>query len=53
MLEANDSYWRGAPKVKKITVRPILEDAARIAALQTGEVDLISPIPHVRIEELK
>ena len=53
VLEANDSYWRGAPKVKKITVRPILEDAARIAALQTGEVDLIAPIPHVRIEELK
>ncbi len=53
VLEANEHYWRGAPKVKTITVRPILEDAARIAALQTGEVDLISPIPHVRIEELK
>jgi len=53
VLEAYDGYWRGAPKVKKITVRPILEDAARIAALQTGEVDLISPIPHARIEELK
>jgi peptide/nickel transport system substrate-binding protein len=53
VLEANESYWRGAPKVKKITVRPILEDAARIAALQTGEVDLITPVPHARIEELK
>jgi peptide/nickel transport system substrate-binding protein len=53
VLEANDAYWRGAPKVKRITVRPILEDAARIAALQTGEVDLAAPIPHVRIEELR
>jgi peptide/nickel transport system substrate-binding protein len=53
VLEANDSYWRGVPKVKRITVRPILEDAARIAALQAGEVDLITPIPHARIEELK
>ena len=53
VLEANESYWRGAPKVKTIVVRPILEDAARIAALQAGEVDLIAPIPHVRIEELK
>src|SRR5262249_33791241 len=34
-------------------VRPILEDAARIAALQAGEVDLIAPIPHVRIAELQ
>jgi peptide/nickel transport system substrate-binding protein len=53
VLEANESYWRGAPKVKTIVVRPILEDAARIAALQAGEVDMIAPIPHVRIEELK
>jgi peptide/nickel transport system substrate-binding protein len=53
VLEANEHYWRGAPKVKRITVRPILEDAARIAALQAGEVDMIAPIPHVRIAELK
>src|SRR5262245_24837104 len=53
VLEANESYWRGAPKVKKIVVRPILEDAARIAALQAGEVDLITPIPYARIAELK
>jgi len=49
VLEANEGYWRGAPKVKTIVVRPILEDAARVAALQAGEVDLIAPIPHVRI----
>ena len=36
VLEANDQYWRGAPKVKTIVVRPILEDAARIAALQAS-----------------
>jgi peptide/nickel transport system substrate-binding protein len=53
VLEANESYWRGAPSVKTIVVRPILEDAARIAALQTGEVDLIAPVPHVRIAELQ
>src|SRR6185503_681258 len=53
VLEANEQYWRGAPKVKRIVVRPILEDAARIAALQTGEVDLIAPVPHARIAELK
>ena len=53
VLEANEGYWRGAPKVKRIVVRPILEDAARIAALQTGEVDLIAPVPHARIAELQ
>jgi peptide/nickel transport system substrate-binding protein len=53
VLEANESYWRGAPKVKRLVVRPILEDAARIAALQAGEVDLIAPVPHARIAELR
>ena len=53
VLEANESYWRGAPKVKRIVVRPILEDAARIAALQAGEVDLIAPVPHARVAELR
>src|SRR5437762_8559341 len=53
VLEANENYWRGSPKVKTIVVRPILEDAARVAALQAGEVDLIAPIPHVRIAALQ
>src|SRR4029453_13072482 len=53
VLEANESYWRGAPSVKTIVVRPILEDAARIAALQAGEVDLIAPVPPARIPELQ
>jgi peptide/nickel transport system substrate-binding protein len=53
VLEANERYWRGAPKVKRIVVRPILEDAARIAALQAGEVDLIAPVPHARVAELR
>lgn len=53
VLEAYDGYWRGAAAVKKLTIRPILEDAARIAALQAGEVDIISNVPYERIEELK
>jgi peptide/nickel transport system substrate-binding protein len=53
VLEANEHYWRGAPKVRRLVVRPILEDAARIAALQAGEVDLIAPVPHARIAELR
>ena len=42
VLQANPSYWRGPASVSQITVRPILEDAARVAALQTGEVDFIA-----------
>jgi peptide/nickel transport system substrate-binding protein len=52
VLEANPSYWRGPASVSKITMRPILEDATRVAALQTGEVDFISNVPYERIGEL-
>ena len=53
VLQANPSYWRGPASVSQITVRLILEDAARIAALQTGEVDFIANVPYERIAELQ
>ena len=45
MLEANDQYWRGAPKIKTVVFRPIPDDAVRVAALQNGEVDVAVNIP--------
>jgi peptide/nickel transport system substrate-binding protein len=53
VLEANEDYWRGAPQVSQITVRPILEDSTRISALLAGEVDLINTVPYARIAELE
>lgn len=52
VLDANPNYWRGPASVSQIVVRPILEDAARIAAIQTGEVDYVSNVPYERIAEL-
>ena len=45
LLEANNQYWRGAPKIKKVIFRPIPEATTRVAALQTGEADIIVNIP--------
>ncbi len=45
VLEANDGYWRGAPKIKTVVFRPIPDDAVRVAALQNGEVDVAVNIP--------
>ena len=45
VLEANDAYWRGAPKIKGVVFRPIPDDAVRVAALQNGEVDVAVNIP--------
>ena len=44
-LEANDSYWGGNPKIKKVIFRPIPEATTRVAGLQTQEVDVIVNIP--------
>ncbi len=40
-VTANPDYWNGAPRTNRIVVRTIPEEAARLIALQTGEVDII------------
>jgi peptide/nickel transport system substrate-binding protein len=44
-LEANEQYWRGAPRVKNLVFRSIHDDAVRVAALQSGEIDIAVNIP--------
>ena len=41
----NENYWQEGPKVDSLTFQVVPEDAARIAMLQTGEADVISPVP--------
>jgi peptide/nickel transport system substrate-binding protein len=45
VLEANAGYWRGAPRVKEVVIKPIPDDAVRVAALQNGEIDVAVNIP--------
>ncbi|WP_457029817.1 ABC transporter substrate-binding protein [Kitasatospora sp. P5_F3] len=40
-LVANKTYWRGAPKLDKLVVKPIPDAAARTAALRSGGVNWI------------
>ncbi len=45
VYEANPDYWEaGKPKVQKLVFRPIAESTTRVAAMQTGEIDIISRI---------
>ncbi len=44
-LEANADYWGGRPKLDKIVLKPMPEPATRLAALQSGDVDLIEYVP--------
>ena len=50
VLRANSDYWRGAPSVSEVVIRPIAEDASRVAALVAGEVDAIEGLPHVMVD---
>jgi peptide/nickel transport system substrate-binding protein len=52
VVEANDAYWNGKPTVRKATWRPIPELGARIAALQTGQADLIVNVPPDQLQTL-
>lgn len=45
VLEANPDYWAGAPKVESVIFKPITETSARIAALQTGDADIVVNLP--------
>ncbi len=42
VLTANPDYWGDEPAVKDATIRIIEDDSARLAALQAGEVNLVT-----------
>ncbi len=52
VMEANESYWKGAPVIKKVTMKPIPESATRVAELQTGGVDIIANVPPHQVDAL-
>jgi peptide/nickel transport system substrate-binding protein len=45
VFEANRDYWGGSPKIKTVIFTPIPEEATSIAALEAGDVDIISVPP--------
>lgn len=45
VFEANIDYWNGAPKIETVIIRPIPEIATRIAALEAGDVNIITDVP--------
>lgn len=53
VMSANPNYWGGEPAIKEIEFRPIQEDGARMAALQTGEVQLATNMPLAFIPRLE
>jgi peptide/nickel transport system substrate-binding protein len=51
-LEAYDGYWGDKPEFKDVEIRFISNDAARVAALLSGAVDLIDAVPPADVPRL-
>lgn len=52
-LVANEDYWDGAPQIKTITFRYVADPATRLAALQSGEADLIERVDSEQIPTIQ
>jgi peptide/nickel transport system substrate-binding protein len=53
VMEANPNYWReGVPKVQNLIFRPIPESSTRVAAVQTGEVDVVQRLTSEEAQSL-
>jgi peptide/nickel transport system substrate-binding protein len=52
-LEANPDYWDSPPGVKALTFRDIREVAARVTAIETGEIDLTWGLPPDQLPSLR
>ena len=51
-LAANEDHWRGAPSIAEVVFRPIPELSTRVAALQAGDVDMVTNVPAFRQAEV-
>lgn len=49
---ANENYWKGAPKIKNVRIRPVPVNAARSAGLLSGEIDLAWGVAPVDAKKL-
>jgi peptide/nickel transport system substrate-binding protein len=49
----NDDYWGGKANIKEVVFRKVTEDAARLAALEAGQADLINNVPDHEVARLQ
>ena len=53
ILEANESYWRKVPAVKRLVFKSVPEPTTRAAMLKNGEVDVAYMLDTPAAQELK
>ncbi|WP_170008206.1 glutathione ABC transporter substrate-binding protein [Bacillus fonticola] len=53
VLEANENYWRGAPKLEKVTFKVVPEYSTAISMMSSGEVQFIDAVPPEQLTRLE
>lgn len=53
VMEANPNYWGGKPNWDRVMLKPIKSNPSRVAALLSGDVDLIDKVSTNDIASLK
>ena len=52
VLVANPDYWDGEPEIDRYVLRTIEDENARLSALKSGEVQLVTNLPPDFAEEV-
>ncbi len=53
VMEANESYWRKMPSVKRLVFKSVVESNTRLAMLKRGEVDVAYLLEVPQAQEVK
>jgi peptide/nickel transport system substrate-binding protein len=49
----NDDYWGGKANIREVIFRKVTEDAARLAALESGQADFVNNVPVHEVARLQ
>ncbi len=52
-MTANKDYWQGKPYFDNVIFRPLTNNATRVAAILSGEVDIINRVPVVDVKRVE
>ncbi len=52
-LARNDTWWGGKLDFARVAIRPMNNDAARLAALLSGDVDLVDHVPQADLPRVR
>lgn len=52
-LARNSAWWGGAVPWEQVSIRPVPKEAARVAALLAGDLDLVEAVPTTALADLR